>query len=186
MSKKELIKKINNGQAAIIPTDTIYGLVGQALNKGTVELIYQLKNRRPDKPFIILISSINQLKLFGVVLSRKQRDFLNQYWPGKVSVILSCKYKKFAYLHRNTNSLAFRLPNDKFLLSIIKQTGPLIAPSANPEGDKPAEDLRQAKKYFANKVVYYGRGKLSGLSSTLVSLIKDRVEIIRQGSVKIS
>jgi len=185
MLKKEVIKKLKAGKVGVIPTDTIYGLVGQALNRETVELIYEIKQRKPEKPFIILISLIEELKSFGVNISLKEKKFLDKYWPGAVSVILSCKYEKFKYLHRGTKTLAFRLPQNKFLLEIIKEVGPLVAPSANPEGLPPAENIKQAKKYFGNKIFYYGRGKLSTTPSTLVRLINGEVEILRDGIVKI-
>ena len=92
---------------------------------------------------------------------------------------------KLKYCTRH-KSLAFRLPKDKFVLQILKETGPLVAPSANPEGLPPAENLKQAREYFGDKVFYYGRGGLQGAPSTLVSLNDGKVGVLRQGAVKIS
>ncbi|OQA36426.1 MAG: Threonylcarbamoyl-AMP synthase [Parcubacteria group bacterium ADurb.Bin326] len=186
MLKQEVIKKLKAGKIGVVPTDTIYGLVGQALNREAVETIYEIRRRSPDKPFIILISSIEELKSFGVNVSLEEKRFLGKYWPGAVSVILPCKYERLKYLHRGTKSLAFRLPKDKFILQILKETGPLVAPSANPEGLSPAENLKQAREYFGDKIFYYGRGRLQGAPSTLVSLNDGKVEVLRQGAVKVS
>ena len=71
-----------------MPTDTIYGLVGLALNKGAVEKIYELRQRNKDKPCIILISSIDDLKIFGINLTSELRVRLEKLWPGKVSIIM--------------------------------------------------------------------------------------------------
>lgn len=186
MLKKEVIKKLKAGKVGVIPTDTIYGLVGQALDRESVESVYEIRRRSPDKPLIILISSIEELKLFGVTVSLEEKRFLNKYWPGSVSVILPCKYERLKYLHRDTKTLAFRLPKDKFILQILKETGPLVAPSANPEGLPPAENLKQAREYFGDKIFYYGRGRLQGSPSTLVSLNNGKIEVLRQGTVKVS
>jgi len=148
ITKQEVIKLLSAGQIGIMPTDTIYGLVGQALNRETVERIYKVRRRSPGKPLIVLISSVDNLKSFGISLDYKEKMFLNKFWPGQVSVILPCKSSKFKYLHRGTKTLAIRLPKKKSILEILKKTGPLVAPSANPEGLPPANNLKEAKGYF--------------------------------------
>jgi len=185
MTKNQLIKILKNGGVAVMSTDTIYGLVGQALNTETVKLIYQIRKRSPDKPLIILISNLNDLKKFGVKLSDFEKGFLNKNWPGPVSVILPCAGAGFKYLHRGTKTLAFRLPKKKSVLEIIRKTGPLVAPSANPEGLPPANDLIEAKRYFGDKASYFGRGELRSPASALVKLENDRVEVLRAGAVVI-
>lgn len=169
-----------SGKITILPTDTLYGIVGQALDKKIVEKIYALKGRRPDKPFIILISSIKDLVLFGIRPSSTETQLVKKYWPGKVSVILPCPLKKFEYLHRGTKSLAFRLPKKKSLIEILKKTGPLVAPSANPEGQPPAKNITEARKYFGDKVdLYVAGGKLAGKASKIIKLTDSKIEIIR-------
>jgi len=185
MLKSDLIKKIKSGGIAVMPTDTIYGIVACAINKSAVEKVYEIRRRQPDKPFIILISSINDLSLFDIKLSKFQKDFLNNNWPDALSVVLPCYSKNFNYLHRGSKTLAFRYPDKKSILDILKKTGPLIAPSANPEGLVPASDIKDARKYFGDSIIYYGRGKLFGLASTLVSIIDDKINILRQGTVTI-
>lgn len=188
LSSEKLVEIIKKGGVGVIPTDTIYGLVGKALSEKTVRRIYQLKQRNPKKPSIILISKIDDLKLFRVKLDEDAKKFLQKYWPGKVSVILPCPHKKFSYLRRGTKTLAFRLPDYPELTDLLEKTGALIAPSANPEGKEPAKTIKEAKNYFGEKVDFYvDIGRLESLASTLVSiLIKDKKgEVLRQGEVKI-
>lgn len=181
---------LNTGGVAVIPTDTLYGLVGSALDKKIVEKIYTIKKRTPTKPPIILVSSIEDIRQFGVVFDTKTEVMLNQYWPGKVSIILPIHKvepcEKFEYLHRGGNTLAFRVPNKKDLLELLKQTGPLIAPSANPEGEKPAETIEEAQKYFGKNVdMYIDGGKISSEPSTLIEIKDGNIRILREGAVKI-
>jgi L-threonylcarbamoyladenylate synthase len=177
----EVERIIRTGGIGIMPTDTIYGMVGSALRPKTVQKIYKLRRRGAKKPFIVLISSLKDLSYFNIKIDNQIKKILNRVWPGKVSVILPCGLKKFSYLHRGTKTLAFRLPKNKFLIKLIKKTGPLVAPSANPEGLRPAETVARAKKYFGDKIDFYkDGGKLSGRPSTLIKIKGEEIIILRQ------
>lgn len=181
----EVIDILKNGGIAIIPTDTIYGIVGSALNPQTVEKIYNLRKRAKDKPMIILISSIEDLKKFDIELTNSQKEFLQKHWPNPLSVVLSNKGNRFKYLHRSTYGLAFRMPKDERLLKLLKTVGPLVAPSANIEGEKAAESINEAKKYFGDQISFYlDGGIIQSAPSTLVEFKEDSIKILRQGSFK--
>lgn len=190
--EKNIVKIIQAGGVGVLPTDTLYGLVGSAMKKKTVERIYQLRKRNSQKPMVILIGSENDLNLFGISRVCPRSDLgqtLKKVWPGEVSVILplaKASQKKFWYLHRGVGSLAFRLPKLQWLRDLLKKTGPLVAPSCNFEGEKPAETIGEAKKYFgANVDFYVSAGKrLLGLASTLIAIEKGKVIVKREGKVK--
>lgn len=182
----KIVQVLKKGGIGVLPTDTIYGLVGSALSKKAVAKIYKLRRRSAKKPLIILISAIKDLSLFGIKLDKKTKKFLNNLWPGKISVILPCPHKNFFYLHRGTKTLAFRLPAKKNLIELLKSTGPLVAPSANFEGKPSAKTIEQARKYFGTKVDFYiDGGKLAGKPSTLVAIENGKVVIKRKGAVKV-
>lgn len=170
---------LQNGGVQVVATDTIYGLLGQALNKATVERIYTLKKRTPTKPFIILISDYDDIQKFDVLIDQTTRTKLENYWPGPVSVILDCTGERFNYLHRGSYSLAFRMPDKKELREIIKRTGPLVAPSANPEGLEPAKSIEEAKNYFGDTVDGYFQGPISDKPSKIIQFKNGQEIIIR-------
>lgn len=163
----EAARILKKGGVGIILTDTIYGLVGRANSRHAVTRIYRLKKRRPDKPFIILISSYADLGKFEA----RRLAALEKYWPGKVSIIFPAPSPKFKYLHRGSGSLAFRMPRSAKLRAFLKKTGPLVAPSANPEGKPPAAGVLEAEKYFGDKVDFYlDGGKRTGKPSKLIRI----------------
>ena len=177
---------LKKGGIGVMPTDTIYGIVGSALDRATVERIYAIRRRNPKKPLIILIGSMRDLRRFGIRPDRKSAAIFRKLWPGKVSIILPCRNKKFTYLHRGTKSLAFRLPAKRSLRNLLKRTGPLVAPSANWEGHPPARTIAQAKRYFGKGVDFYvGTGLLDSPPSTLVAIRRGRVIVLRPGAVAI-
>lgn len=182
----KIVNLLKNGGVGVVPTDTIYGIVGSALNPETVEKIYTLRKRSADKPMIILISSLNDLNHFNIQLTEKQLKFLKNIWPNPVSIILPVVGEKWKYLHRGTNSLAFRIPKNEKLLELLRAVGPLVAPSANPQGEKVSETIKEAKRYFGNQVAFYvDGGKIAAKPSTLIELSDRLVKVLRQGEFKL-
>lgn len=168
------------GHTVVIPTDTLYGVLALADNDEAVNKVYKIKGRDPDKPAIILIGDFEDPKKFDITLSKWQEEQVNKFWPGKVSIILACNSDRLFYLHRGTRSLAFRLPDDPVLRKLLKFTGPLIAPSANPEGADPALVIEKAQEYFGEQVTLYAdAGERRSEPSTLISLVNDEFQVLR-------
>lgn len=167
-----------HGGVGVIPTDTLYGVVACALQQPAVERVYALKGRLPTKPCIILCSSLDELALFGAHLSERQQDALSKL-SGAVSFILPCDAPE--YLHRGVHSLAFRVPKSERVREFLSETGPLIAPSSNPEGLPPATTIDEAQAYFGDRVDFYkDGGACDGRPSTLVSFDEnDEVVVLR-------
>jgi Sua5/YciO/YrdC/YwlC family protein len=177
---KRIIEILKEGGVGVLPTDTIYGLVGSALNKKTVERIYKVRKREKRKPFIILISGISDLKIFGIKLKPFQKSLIKKFWPGPYSLIFECKNKKFAYLHRSKKSLAFRIPKAKWLRKFLKEVGPLVAPSANLAGMPFAKSAKEARRYFKAKVdFYFDAGRIDKKPSTLIDIRRKEIKILR-------
>jgi L-threonylcarbamoyladenylate synthase len=193
MKYVNFINILKFGGVGIFPTDTIYGIVGSALQPKTVERIYFWRKRDSGKPPIILASSARDIKKFGVMPDAATKKILSQVWPGKVSVVLPISprrkqaFKKFQHLHRGTGMLAFRVPKSAWLRKLLQKTGPLIAPSANFEGEPPALTIRAARKYFGKNVDFYAdAGRLVSKPSTLIKIEKGNVIVLREGAVKIN
>lgn len=190
-SNKNLVKVLKDGGVVIMPTDTLYGIVGKAKNPKVVERIYNIRKRSPDKPCIILIGNFSELKKFGIVLTEMQKNKIGKYLPAEVSAktgreptsfILDCPDESLRYLHRGTKTLAFRIPFPKALRDLLLKVGSLIAPSANLEARPPSKTISEAKKYFREAVdLYLNGGQLNGKASKVIQLHKDgSVSILRE------
>jgi len=187
---ENIIKVLKEGGVVIMPTDTIYGMLGRAEDETVVNRIYTLRKRNPSKPCIILIGDTKELEKFGVVTTKEQREKIKEYWftpsiaegSRPISIILDCTEEKFSYLHRGTNTLAFRLPESEELRNLLFKTGPLVAPSANLETYPPNNNIADAKKYFGDSVdLYVDGGTLHNKASKLIKLHKDgSVSILRE------
>lgn len=171
------------GAVGIIPTDTVYGVVARAADATAVERLYAVKNRE-HKPGTVIAASIDQLETLG--LKRRYLTAVSQFWPGAVSVIIPCG-PELDYLHQGKRSLAVRIPGPVELRSLLEQTGPLLTSSANHPGQPTAVTADQARRYFDNQIDFYtDGGDLSGHQpSTIIRVIDDAVEVLREGAVKI-
>lgn len=182
---KNIADILISGGVGVIPTDTIYGLVGRAEMISTVERIYDIRKRNTHKPCIILISSYEDLNKFNIEISSETRLFLEEQrlWPGKVSIVFLSNDIRFEYLTRGTKSLAFRMPDVHELRDLLAQTGPLVAPSANREGDPPATTTDSAREYFKDSVDFYvDGGELHSLPSTLIQVSNGKITTLRKGA----
>lgn len=179
---KNLIKVLREDGVVVMPTDTLYGIIGRALSQITVERIYKLRKRNPEKPCIILIGELDKLQKFSITLSEKQKSALKKYWPGPVSIVLDCLDDSLSYLHRGTKTLAFRLPSPQSLRDLLIKVGPLIAPSANLQARPPSKNISEAKEYFGNLVdLYLDAGKLAGKASKVIRLRKNGSATVLRG-----
>jgi len=171
-----------SGAVGVIPTDTVYGIVARAHDESAVQRLYQLKYRE-SKPGTIIAANIEQLEALG--LKRRYLTVVEQYWPGEVSVVIPCGDPKLAYLHQGVMSLAVRIPSVEELLRLLEQTGPLLTSSANHPQQSTAVTIDQAKTYFVDTVDFYADGGdlSSKKPSTIIRVVDDAIEVLRQGAV---
>lgn len=180
MNYADISDRLLGGQVGVMPTDTIYGLVGQASRSELVERIYQLKQRDTTKPLIILIGDVDQLAELGIDFNDTDISVLHEVWPGPTSVILKCLSPDLRYLHRGTWTLAVRLPASESLRNLVKAVGPLIATSANLEGKKPAVSIAEAKAQFGEAVDFYlDGGTIDAKPSRLIKVENGAVVELR-------
>jgi len=175
----EAAKRLSQSEVGVLPTDTLYGIVGSALKPVVVERVYELRNRERDKPMIVLISGWDDFGRLQVQIPERTQNLLKSIWPGPVSVVLSAASPALAYLHRGTGGIAFRMPSKPALRELLKVTGPLVAPSANLAGEPPALNVEQARAYFADEVFYLDEGQLHNPPSALVDARTDPPKVLR-------
>lgn len=180
-----LAKILTPGAIGVIPTDTVYGVVARAMDQAAVQRLYKLKSR-DNKPGTLIAASIEDLEKTG--LKHRYLKAVEQFWPGAVSVVIPAADPALKYLHQGKMSLAVRIPDDKKLLDLLKQTGPLLTSSANDPGEPTATTIARARDYFGGEVDFYeDGGDLSDRKpSTVIRIIDDAIEVLRPGAVKIN
>jgi L-threonylcarbamoyladenylate synthase len=154
LDNPEVVDCLQRGGVVVARTDTLYGVLARADDEQAVTRVYQLKDRSEHKSPIVLISDVAQLY---DAPDQQLRELCADKWPGPVSIIIPSKDAP-KWLRRENDSIAYRLPARAELCALPAQTGPLIAPSANPEGESPAMNVEQAVAYFGDAVDVYVDG----------------------------
>ncbi|MEO2154673.1 MAG: L-threonylcarbamoyladenylate synthase [Nanoarchaeota archaeon] len=188
VNKEEAIELLKKGEVLIIPTDTLFGIITNAFNKEAVEKIYKIKGRDENKPLLLLTDDFNKVRDFLIV--ENWHKFFIEEWPAPLTLIFKVKEEfkeKLFYLHRGKNKIAVRIPDKKELIEFLKELDfPIVAPSANPQGLKPAKNIDEAYNYFKDKVCYLNtKEELEGKPSTIIDLSEFPPKIIREGKKKL-
>ena len=121
--KINLDKAINilkNGELIIFPTETVYGLGGDATNKKTIKKIYKLKKRPIINPIICHFKNINQIEK-NFLITPRAYDLANKFWPGPLTLILEKKDSSHinSILSNNNKFVGCRIPNNQIALNFL-------------------------------------------------------------------
>lgn len=175
---RQAAKVLIEGGLVIIPTETVYGIAANALNKKALERLYKIKNRPLNKPFSILIPQEAKVQELASEVPVAAYKLMHKFWPGPLTVVLKSV---------GQGTVGLRMPDNLVALAIAVQSGvPLACPSAN-ISDKPAPaNFEQAIKDLDGLVdlaIDAGAAKL-GLESTVVDLTVEPAQITRSGAIK--
>ncbi|MFT7558050.1 MAG: L-threonylcarbamoyladenylate synthase [Planctomycetota bacterium] len=156
----------------VIPTDTIYGIVGRAFSSTATEEVFRIKKRPVENPLITLIADWSDLAThYGVTPTPEQQAFSELHWPGPVSLGFPYQPLLPEYIHRGSGVFFVRLPDNEALRNLLRSTGPLFATSANITGNKPAQSAEEAYAVFGNTLDFYVTGiTLDGNPSIMYDL----------------
>lgn len=184
---KKLSYEISLGKVAILPTSTIYGICTNALNKDSVERIYEIKKRNKEKPLIVLVNGIQMLNKITYGLSNLEEKIINKFWPGPLTLVLKKKKCISNVVTGGKDTVGIRWDSNYIINEIITNANvPIVAPSANISGNCNADSIENIEEEIKEKVDYIvDVGRLSDLKeSTLIKVKNENLEILREGKIK--
>ena len=185
MDTKYISELLNDGGIVVIPTDTVYGIVCDALNIKAVDKVYKLKQRDYSKPMVILVSSIDMLKKYTLSINKLEEELINRYLPGMMTIVLRKNNLIPDIVSSNRDTIGIRIPDNNDLISIINKINrPIIATSCNISNNDVITDINLLDSSIKNNVDYvYDGGIVNSQSSTIVRIKDNKVEILRKGKL---
>jgi len=177
---------IRSGGLVAFPTETVYGLGGDALNPGSSKKIYAAKGRPSDNPLIIHIAEIEALEKIVKEIPDSAKKLANVYWPGPLTMV----FKKSDIVPYETtgglDTVAVRMPVHKTALAFIKASGGYIAaPSANISGRPSPTSAKYVIEDMQGRIdmIIDGGESGIGLESTIVDMTSEKPIILRPGYI---
>ena len=179
-------KLLRSGELVIFPTETVYGLGGNACDQNAIKKIYNIKKRPTNNPIICHFANIKDI-MENFHLNKLEKLLANKLWPGPITLILKKKnISKISSLVSNQSTyVGCRIPKNEIALKILKGLNfPVAAPSANFSERTSVtkfEDLDEKliKKVFTIK----GKQSKFGLESTVIKVKENNIEVLRFGSI---
>lgn len=183
---KEVAEILKNGGIVAIPTETVYGLAGNALSEESAEKIFKAKGRPSDNPFIVHISELSEWDELVENIPEPARELAEKFWPGPLTIILPKSDKIPLTVSGGLPTVGVRMPSDKIARAIIKECGfPLAAPSANTSGKpSPTKASHVVDDLFGkiDAIVDGGESDV-GVESTVISLAVSPPRLFRPGGI---
>lgn len=183
---QDVAQAIKDGELVIFPTETVYGIGANALEKEASKKIYSAKGRASDNPLIVHISKIEMLQELVEEVNEIENKLIENFWPGPFTIIFKAK----EIIPRETlgglDTVAIRMPDNIIAKKLIDYSNlPIAAPSANISGRPSGTKIEDIIQEFDGKVKYIIDGGSSniGLESTVVRVIDNKVRILRPGKV---
>ena len=177
---------LNQGKLVAIPTETVYGLAGNAFDENAINAIFSLKNRPKSNPLIVHIKSLEYLEKVASHIPEKAKLLAAKFWPGPLTLVLSKKPEISDLITAGKDTVAVRMPNHDLTLSLLNKLDfPLVAPSANPFGSISPTCAAHVMHYFENEleVVLDGGDCTIGIESTIVGFEEEEVVVYRLGTL---
>lgn len=180
---------LRQGQLVAIPTETVYGLAGNALDVKAVSSIFETKNRPSFDPLILHVASLEQVNPFVSEFPDQLKRLAEAFWPGPLTVLLPRKASVPDLVTSGLGRVAVRVPNHPLTLALLAQLDfPLAAPSANPFGYISPTLAAHVAAQLGTQIPYIldGGACAVGLESTIVGIEEEQVVIYRLGGLDIS
>ena len=178
-------KELDNSKVIAFPTETVMGLGVYYDDYNAYNLLNKIKERPEDKPYTLMLGDINKIKDYAYIDNRASK-VISSFMPGEITILLPAKSNVPNYVTHNTGVIGIRVPNLDDLRDFLNYIDrPLLVPSANKSGKKPAMSDKEVKDIFNNEVSYIFEGKaIGGVPSTIVDLTNKEVKIYREGNIK--
>ncbi|MBI5602179.1 MAG: threonylcarbamoyl-AMP synthase [Deltaproteobacteria bacterium] len=184
--QKRLIDKavdlLKDGGVIAYPTDTIYGFGCDMYNKKAIQRIYQIKKRDLQKPFSFICSDLKNISLYAQVTNQAYK-IMKRCLPGPYTFILPGTKLVPKIMVTKRKTVGIRVPNNNICLSLVKTLGnPIISTSVGLSGGEVFSDPSLIEETFGAQIdLTIDGGILASQPSTIISLIDDEVEVIREG-----
>ena len=180
----EAKKALENHGVIAFPTETVMGLGVYFDDEEAYNKLNKIKRRPEDKPYTMMVKSPNEISKYANVDERTQK-IIKAFVPGSITLLLPAKEGLPQWVTHGGNTLGIRVPSNEMAKELLEEVDkPLLVPSANRSGEKPAMNSDEVKEIFLDELDFILEGEAkSERPSTILDLTKEEVEVVREGPI---
>ncbi|OGX79544.1 threonylcarbamoyl-AMP synthase [Exiguobacterium sp. SH31] len=183
---EEGVRLLKMGEVIAIPTETVYGLAGDATNDIAIRKIFEAKGRPSDNPLIVHVATVEQAKHFAQAIPPVAKRLMEAFWPGALTIILPSNGRASSLVTAGLDSIGLRMPDHPAALELIRTSGlGLAAPSANRSGRPSPTSAQHVADDLTGRIAGIMDGGPTGIGveSTVIDCTTEPVTILRPGGV---
>ena len=183
---KAALEALNNHQVIAFPTETVFGLGVFYDDERAYNLLNEVKRRREDKPYTMMLSKAEDIFKYADINPRYM-NLIKKYMPGPLTILVKAKSCVPGYVTHNTGVVGIRIPENKEALDLLNYLKkPLLVPSANRADEKPALNDEEVKTIFKDEIKVVVPGSTcKGQPSTIIDLTGNEIKLIRKGPISL-
>ncbi len=184
----EACEVLKNEELIGLPTETVYGLAGNAYSEIALKKIFTLKNRPFYNPLILHIKSVHYLNKVAKNIPETAIKLAKEFWPGPLTLVLEKQNHISDLVTASKHTVAVRVPNHSVALELLNKLDfPIAAPSANPFGSISPTNASHVNDYFGNdlKIILDGGMCSEGIESTIIGFENNEPVLYRNGSISV-
>lgn len=180
-----IVTELRRGNLVITPTDTIYGILADALNPVAVDKVFAAKHRDPQKPLLLLMSDPAMIRAYTTGLTPLEQGIIERYLPGPLTILLPKNSQIPDQITGGRPLVGIRIPNHPELLEIIHAVGhPLISTSANLAGEPAITHPSQLSPELIEHLAYIeDQGVVDQAPSSLIQVVDEQIKVLRSGPI---
>lgn len=179
----EVIDLLNHDEVVAFPTETVFGLGVKFSHLEALEKIYEIKHRSHSKAISLMIYDPKDIEKYAYVNENAQK-LINNFMPGMITLVLKKKSILSDDFTAGYDTIGIRIPDDPFVLKLLKEVGPMLVTSANISGQETLLNDQEVYKQFKGKIKMIVKGKCKNTLASTVIKVDEDVTILRQGCIQ--
>ena len=180
----ELIDSIATNNVVCFPTETVYGMGVIFDSEIAFNELVNVKQRKPDKPFTLMLDDPKKIEDYAYVDSRIKK-LITKYMPGEITLLLKPKEGIYPWVKLDSKYIGIRVSGKKEVCKLINKVGkPMLVTSANISGEKVCENFDETYRVFQGKVPYIVKGEIISNTPSTIVICDDELTLIREGNIR--
>ena len=179
----EFFDLLNHDEVVAFPTETVFGLGVKFSHLEALEKIYEIKHRSHSKAISLMIYDPKDIEKYAYVNENAQK-LIDHFMPGMITLVLKKKSILSDDFTAGYDTIGIRIPDDPFVLKLLKEVGPMLVTSANISGQETLLNDQEVYKQFKGKIKMIVKGKCKNTLASTVIKVDEDVTILRQGCIQ--